>query len=124
MLSNIFNRIPEFILLAAIIIVVDIPWLWGSSGWSGQMVRNIQGSPIEFNYWAALIVYIALGYLATIPKSYQEAFLIGFTTYAVYDFTNLAILKDYDIGFAMADTLWGGILFTIVYHIRKQYFNL
>jgi uncharacterized membrane protein len=123
MLSDFFNRIPTQILLAFIIILVDIPWLWGSSGWSGQMVRNIQGSAIEFKYWAALIVYVALGYLATIPKSYQEAFLIGFSTYAVYDFTNMAILKDYDLGFAIADTTWGGILFTIVYHLRK-YFNL
>ncbi len=123
MLSDFFNRIPTPILLAFVIILVDIPWLWGSSGWSGQMVRNIQGSDIEFNYFAALIVYIALGYLATIPKSYQEAFLIGFSTYAVYDFTNMAILKKYDLGFALADTLWGGILFTIVFHLRK-YFNL
>lgn len=122
MLSTLFKRIPEPLLLAIIIILVDIPWLWGSSGWSGQMVRNIQGSPIQFNYAAALVVYIALGYLATIPKSYQEAFLIGFTTYAVYDFTNLAILKNYDLGFAVADTFWGGILFTIVYGIRKTFF--
>lgn len=122
MLSTLFNRIPQPILLAVLIILVDIPWLWGSSGWSGQMVRNIQGSAIEFNYFAALVVYLALGYLATIPQSYQEAFLIGFSTYAVYDFTNLAILKNYDLKFAMADTLWGGILFTIVFGLRKAFF--
>lgn len=122
MLSTLFNRIPQPILLAVLIVLVDIPWLWGSSGWSGQMVRNIQGSAIEFNYIAALVVYLALGYLATIPQSYQEAFLIGFSTYAVYDFTNLAILKNYDLKFAMADTLWGGILMTIVFGLRKAFF--
>ena len=119
MLSTLLKRIPEPIFLAILIAIVDVPWLWGSSGWSGQMVRNIQGSAIEFNYAAAVIVYLALGYLATIPNSYKEAFLIGLTTYAVYDFTNLAILKNYDVGFALSDTLWGGILFTIVYHIQK-----
>ena len=122
MLSTLFNRIPQPILLAILIILVDIPWLWSSSGWSGQMVRNIQGSAIEFNYIAALVVYLALGYLATIPQSYQEAFLLGFSTYAVYDFTNLAILKNYDLKFAMADTLWGGILMTIVFGLRKAFF--
>ena len=122
MLSTLFNRIPQPILLAILIILVDIPWLWSSSGWSGQMVRNIQGSAIEFNYIAALVVYLALGYLATIPQSYQEAFLLVFSTYAVYDFTNLAILKNYDLKFAMADTLWGGILMTIVFGLRKAFF--
>ena len=66
----------------------------------------------------AAVVYLALGYLATIPKSLAEAFGIGAATYAVYDFTNLAILKSYDPIFAVADTLWGGTVMAIVHWIR------
>ena len=43
-----------------------------------------------------------------------DAFFIGLSTYAVYDFTNYATLAKYDISFAIADSLWGGVLFSIV----------
>ncbi len=62
----------------------------------------------------AAVVYIALGYLVLQTKTPLEAFYIGAATYAVYDFTNLATLKNYDFSFALVDSLWGGILFALV----------
>jgi uncharacterized membrane protein len=118
-----FDRIPRLALvpvLAVLIFVVDIPWLYSVSSWSNEMVRNIQGSGLEMKLLPAGVVYLALGYLATLPKSTLEAFGIGAATYAVYDFTNLAILKKYDPMFAIADTLWGGTLMAIVYWIRTN----
>ena len=118
---GLFDRIPRLALipsLAVLIFLVDIPWLYAVSGWSGEMVHNIQGSALQMNLMPAAVVYLALGYLATLPKSILEAFGIGAATYAVYDFTNLAILKKYDPMFAIADTLWGGTLMAIVYWIR------
>jgi uncharacterized membrane protein len=117
----VFDRIPKFALvpvLAVLIFIVDIPWLYSVSGWSGEMIRDIQGSSLEMKLLPAAIVYLALGYLATLPKSLLEAFGIGAATYAVYDFTNLATLKKYDPTFAIADTLWGGTLMAAVYFIR------
>lgn len=114
---NIFIRILS---LAALAVILDLPWLLGTSSWSGQVVRTIQGSPLELYAPAALIVYLAIGYLSTIPKSAVEAFLIGTSVYAVYDFTNLAILKNYSGLFAIADSLWGGILFTIVHLVARK----
>lgn len=83
------------------------------------MIRTIQGSALEMKIWPAAIVYLALAYLAMIPKTHLEAFLMGSSIYAVYDFTNLATLKKYQLPFAIADTLWGGVLFTIVFSILK-----
>ena len=116
---NLFLRI---LILSVLILIIDIPWLTTVSGWSNTMIRSIQGSELSFQVWPAVIVYLALGYLATLPTSYLEAFLQGLAVYAVYDFTNLATLKKYEINFALADSLWGGVLMTIVYGIR-QYFN-
>lgn len=118
-----FDRIPRLFViptLAVLIFLVDLPWLYSVSEWSGEMVRNIQGSSLQMKILPAAVVYLALGYLATIPKSLTEAFGIGAATYAVYDFTNLAILKSYDPAFAIADTLWGGTLMTIVHWIISQ----
>ncbi len=46
---------------------------------------------------------------------------MGAATYAVYDFTNLATLKNYDFSFAVVDTLWGGVLFAIVRFLLNRF---
>ena len=45
---------------------------------------------------------------------------MGSATYAVYDFTSMTILKKYELGMAVADTLWGGALFAIVFTLIKK----
>ncbi len=39
-----------------------------------------------------------------------QTFLFGFTAYATYDLTNLAVMKGYPASMAIADMIWGGIL--------------
>lgn len=101
---------------AAIIAILDLPWLLFSNTYASGMIRKIQGSEMELRALPAVIVYIALAYLAQIPKTATEAFLLGLCVYAVYDFTNLATLAKYDWRFAIADSLWGGVLFVIVHY--------
>jgi uncharacterized membrane protein len=116
-----FERATVFtvITLAVVILVLDLPWLIISSQWSGDMIRDIQGSALVLNPIPAIVVYLALGFLATIPTSPVESFGLGAATYAVYDFTNLATLKKYQPLFALADTFWGGVLFTLVFYVRS-----
>jgi uncharacterized membrane protein len=109
------------IFLPFIIFIVDLPWLMVTSDTVQKMIRSIQKSDLELRIAPAAIVYIALSYLALIPKNPKDAFLLGLCTYAVYDFTNLATLKNYSLQFAIMDSLWGGILFTIVFHILKYF---
>ena len=100
---------------------VDSIWLIGGSSLSSKMIQDIQGSPITFRLVPAVIVYVALAYLVSIPKTSKEAFLLGLSTYAIYDFTNYAILKKYSLQFAVMDTVWGGILMTIVWNVVRVY---
>jgi uncharacterized membrane protein len=51
----------------------------------------------------------------------QEAFLVGSATYAIYDFTVMALFKDYPLYLALGDTLWGGILFATVRYILDRF---
>lgn len=77
------------------------------------MILKIQGSTVRLVWWAGAIVYFAMAYLLLQTSTPQQAFYYGAATYAVYDFTNLATLKNYDPKFAVADSLWGGILFAL-----------
>ena len=112
---------PVSILVSAVLILLlDLPWLYINQSWAGSMIRNIQGSPMKIRVLPAIITYIFLAYLLTIPKSMGEAFLIGSATYGVYDATNYATLKRYSPNFAVADTLWGGALMSAAWWARKH----
>ena len=78
------------------------------------MIKRIQGVPLEMRWAAAPPIYLALAFLVQKAASTPEAFAIGLATYAVYDFTNYATLAKYDLSFAVADSVWGGVLFSIV----------
>ena len=100
--------------IALLFIICDLPWLFLVGDAAQTMVKKIQGLPLHIRWEGALPVYLALAFLVQRARSTTDAFLIGLSTYAVYDFTNYSTLKNYDISFAVADSLWGGILFSIV----------
>lgn len=103
-----------------LLILFDLPWLIGMSGFVKKMIQTIQGSSIEFNYLPGIVVYLALAYMLVEAESPFKAFTYGLATYAVYDFTNLATLKGYSPYFAVADTLWGGVLMGSVKYVIAQ----
>ena len=110
----------EILLTAIILVGLDIPWLFFTQKYVDKMILSIQGSPLKMNYWAGGIVYLAMAFILLQMKTPQEAFYFGAATYAVYDFTNLATLKDYDPKFAVADSLWGGILFYTAHTVLEK----
>jgi len=93
--------------------LVDSVWLLTVGRLALSMTEAIQGSPVVFRWLGALVVYVALGYLIYQTDSVVEAGLMGTAVYAVYDFTNYTILKKYDVRLAVADSVWGGVLFGI-----------
>jgi len=103
-----------------LLIVVDCLWLFTVGRTALTMTAAIQGEPVSFRVLPAIIVYIALAYLVIQSKDVRHAALVGAATYAVYDFTSLALLKKYSPIIAIADTVWGGVLFAVVKAIMLQ----
>jgi uncharacterized membrane protein len=101
-----------------LLLVLDLPWLlFMSNSWQ-QTIRTIQsGESPYFRTWAAIPVYIALAFLLLQATSREQAALMGLATYAVFDFTNITIFKQYPISIGFLDTLWGGVLFFLAYSI-------
>lgn len=102
--------------------LVDLPWLLLIGETAQKLVLRIQGSDLTLRYAPALIVYVALAYLVLQVETPMEAFKMGVATYAVYDFTNLAMFKNYTLSFALMDSLWGGILFATVRYALNRIF--
>jgi len=116
------NSMFPYFKAAAILVLVDLFWLSTAGIFFRQMVERIQGQPSSFRYVSAIIVYAALAYLLLDTTSYQQAFFRGLAVYAVFDFTNLAVFERYDWKMAVADSIWGGVLFVSARYLIKNVF--
>lgn len=93
---------------------------------------NIQNSPLRVKYGQVIITYmfvILLFINIIVPKlkitasdkslisCFRDSGLIGLCTYGIYNFTNFAVFERYTWKVAILDTLWGGILFTLIAYL-------
>jgi uncharacterized membrane protein len=116
------NATAHLFLVAFLIFLLDLPWLSFIGGDYSAIVRKIQGgSEARMRPLAGAVVYPALAFLALRTKNLKDAFLTGAAVYAVYDFTVMAVFKDYPLYIALGDTLWGGILFTGVRYLADKF---
>ena len=115
------DAIRSIVPIAFLILVCDTPWLYFTADRAQKMIGRIQGgAPMALRWEGAPPVYLALAFLVLQAQSTAQAFLIGLCTYAVYDFTNYTTLKNYDLSFAVADSVWGGVLFTLVRQVALK----
>lgn len=120
MIPNAFTA-KELLTAALLIPILDTPWLLYQSQSSTTMFQQIQGGrPTQLRILGAVPVYLALAYLLLQQTSSLGAFLSGLCVYAVYDFTNLTVFRDYTLSFAIQDSIWGGVLFFLAYVIFKR----
>ena len=120
----------SFIVSSALFVLVDSVYLYFI--WKpvfDKTVAAIQNSALVVNMPPAIFTYILMAillnyFIISVNKSPFDAFILGFCTYGIFDFTNMAIFKKYNLKTAITDTLWGAILFfavtTITYYVKKS----
>jgi uncharacterized membrane protein len=116
------KKAPSLFKVAGVMFLVDLFWLATGGIFFREMVRNIQcGEAIDFRFLPGMLVYLFLAYMLMETRSYKQAFLYGVCIYGVFDFTNLAIFSKYDWKLALADTLWGGVLFAFARYLMPAF---
>ena len=110
----------DYIVPAFTMLTVDSLYLSNIGGpLFAKMVKGIQKDEMKINMFGAigsylLLILVLYKFIIVERKSPSDAFLLGFCTYGIFDFTNIAIFKNYSLLPALLDTLWGGVLFYIV----------
>lgn len=116
--------ITPFIAAILSCFVLDMLWLGliAKNTYQTELSGLLRKSGDAFmpNWSAAVIVYlaIALGIVCfVLPKAQANLSLaviwgavFGLVTYAIYDFTNLAILANWPLKIALIDVVWGTVL--------------
>lgn len=110
------NDLQKILGLAVLSVIIDLPWLFIQGQTVQDLIRDIQADrSMNVRLWAGIPVYLAIGYIASQLHSAPRAFLAGMATYAIYDFTQLVTFDKYPLWFALADSLWGGCLMSLVW---------
>ena len=109
----------------AVFFAVDMFWLGlVASSFYKKHLGYLMAPTI--NWYAAIIFYLLfiLGILVfvvlpgikenSLPNTILRAAFFGLITYATYDLTNLATVKDWPLTVTLVDLVWGMVLSTIV----------
>lgn len=121
----------KYIVASILFPIIDAIYLKIISKHYNNVVKNISGKEIQFNYIKAIFAYIVLiigiNYFIiskmnkeNIKKSLIDSFILGFVIYGTFDFTNGAIFEKYDYTTIIIDTLWGSILHTIITYLTHK----
>lgn len=118
-------HIKLYLATFTVFLAVDMLWL-------GLIARTFYKKHLGYlmapdvNWYAALIFYFLfiLGILVfvvvpgikenALPMMLVKAALFGLVTYATYDLTNLATVKDWPLIITVVDLVWGMVLTSIV----------
>lgn len=125
-------------------LALDATFIGANRATYDRAVVAIQGSRINFNMRGAAMAYAciyALFVVFALPEVNKHlkrcaeglsfshrlaicaryAGLLGLLTYGIYDFTTKAVLTAYPWSIAFADTIWGGVLFTLLALIASYF---
>lgn len=125
MSSNVPFFLKLYLSTVSVFFLIDMVWL-------GLVARGFYQKHLSFVLsdkvnWTAAIVFYLIFISGIILFAVQPALdrnslgraallgaLFGFFTYATYDLTNLATIKDWPIVVVIVDILWGMVLCSVV----------
>lgn len=124
------NNIILFVLLFIILIICDAPYLILCKDLYANAAKKISGRRYAFRIYSGIIVYIALALgliVLVLPRINTNGTMIeilrdcamfggvfGIVSYATFDFTMHFMFDDWTLALSMLDTVWGGVLCTLV----------
>lgn len=123
-------QVLHIVIPCLIMLILDAIWLSMNKHIYSKLVSLVQkGTPMKMRLPYGIIAYalMIVGFIFIIlpnalkdknsdiiKRSLRHGALFGLVVYGIFNATNLAIFKDYDLQVAIIDTLWGTLLFFFI----------
>lgn len=122
---NVYSMWKTILLITIIMLALDAVYLTATRSLFGAVVAKIQRVAVQMRVEGALVVYVLLvfglyKFIISERRSVKDAAILGLVIYGVFDFTNYAIFKNYDLMTAVMDTAWGSILMALTTYLVYQ----
>jgi len=118
------------LIFGGIILAIDLPWLmFYMKGLYNELFNKLNIS-MSGNIVAAILAYTVM--IISFPfliedkdenKMIQKAAILGLVIYGTYGFTLSAFLPHYDLFFALKETIWGILLYTVSTKLTNIIYN-
>tara|TARA_B100001093_G_C26545021_1_gene891967 strand:- start:421 stop:789 length:369 start_codon:yes stop_codon:yes gene_type:complete len=110
------NTLVEIVKITVLMVAIDSIYLFFIKNKYGEMISNIQKSPMNVNILGAVLSYsmvVAGFYLFGYREglSSVKTFLLGFVMYGLYETTSYALFDNWEVWALVVDSLWGGLLY-------------
>jgi uncharacterized membrane protein len=122
------NSIKNYLMALFVFLVVDFIWLsYAAQDFYESQIGSLLKD--EVNLVAATLFYLIfiLGLIVFVinPSIKNHSFkkglllsaLFGVVTYATYDLTSLAVIKDWTVLVTITDIIWGAIICSVTFSI-------
>ena len=124
-MRNVYSMWKTLLLIALIMLLLDAMYLTATRSIFGAVVAKIQRVAMQFRLEGAVIVYALLvfglyKFIISERRPVKDAAILGLVIYGVFDFTNYAIFKNYDMATALMDTAWGSTLMALTTYLVYQ----
>lgn len=124
-----------YLIVILFVLIADLIWLSLMKPTYQLLVHKVQRIPLQINIIGAILAYISVIsslFIFSVPLANQSVQkskwhpliaslvyggLLGLVIYGIFNFTNLAIFKNYDIHIGLIDTCWGILLYSIATYI-------
>jgi uncharacterized membrane protein len=115
----------NLIKLSIIILFLDALFILLSKDLFHNQILKIQNSNLQLKYIGAILAYVFVifilyWFIIKEKKNIKDAFILGICAYGIYEYTNFALLKNWDFKTTIIDTLWGGTLFALSTYIYNK----
>lgn len=105
-----------------ILLTLDAIFIYNMKNLFNKQIFEVQGSYITPNFLGVILSYFFImvqlyWFIIKDKRSVLDSFILGASLYGVYEYTNLALLKNWNIETTVIDTIWGGCLFAITTYI-------
>jgi uncharacterized membrane protein len=129
------NNVKAFLLGVVAFLALDAVYLGSTSNMWNNLLIRISGEKIQMRIGYAVACYalivfswyyfIYLQYREhkNIKKSVITAAILGFCIYGIYELTNAAIMRKWELKFVVMDTTWGSILYSLVTYFTLSLLN-
>ena len=117
----------QILFAALIMILLDGAFIYPMMNYWKNQIKLVQKTALKARIVPAIAAYLTMifawiyfihiphtKYKMTINESVVRAFALGFVIYAVFEFTNYALITNWKPLSVMFDTLWGATLYALV----------
>ena len=126
------NQMLVYLLCVIIFMIVDAPYLYLNFNLYKKRTLSISGKEYTKRYYSVIIVYLALALGITVlalprmninsntslnsrvKNALYYGGIFGVASYATFDFTMHFMFDGWDLSVSIMDSIWGGLLCSIV----------